>query len=85
MRSGSERGLITLRTLQEGNWAVICISDTGGGIPEAIRGRVFEPFVTTKAVGEGSGQGLSMAHKVIVQVTEDRSALSPNWARALPS
>jgi PAS domain S-box-containing protein len=67
MRSGSERGLITLRTLQEGNWAVICISDTGGGIPEAIRGRVFEPFVTTKAVGEGSGQGLSMAHKVIVQ------------------
>lgn len=61
------RGLITVKTLHDGNWAVICISDTGGGIPEAILGRVFEPFVTTKDVGEGSGQGLSMAHKVIVQ------------------
>jgi two-component system, NtrC family, sensor kinase len=65
-RGSSERGLITVRTLQDGNCAVISIGDTGGGIPESIRGRVFEPFVTTKAVGEGSGQGLSMAHKVIV-------------------
>jgi len=44
---------------------VIAITDTGGGIPEAIRARIFEPFFTTKEVGMGTGQGLSIAHAVI--------------------
>ena len=43
------------------------MSDTGGGIPEAIRPKVFDPFFTTKAVGKGSGQGLAIAHSVIVE------------------
>ena len=42
------------------------MSDTGGGIPEAIRHKVFDPFFTTKDVGEGTGQGLSISHDVIV-------------------
>jgi len=41
--------------------AVVEIADTGGGIPEAIRARVYEPFFTTKAVGRGTGQGLAIA------------------------
>jgi len=44
----------------------IRISDTGGGIPEAVRGKVFEPFFTTKAVGKGTGQGLAIAYSVVV-------------------
>jgi signal transduction histidine kinase len=43
------------------------VSDTGGGIPEAIRSKVFDPFFTTKEVGKGTGQGLAIAHSVIVQ------------------
>jgi len=58
-------GLITVTTRIEDGFAVISISDTGGGIPEAIRKRIFEPFFTTKEVGRGTGQGLSIAHNVI--------------------
>jgi PAS domain S-box-containing protein len=64
--SGSpEKGLITVTSRIEDGFAVISISDTGGGIPEAIRKRIFEPFFTTKEVGRGTGQGLSIAHNVI--------------------
>ena len=60
-----EMGLITVKTCIEGGFAVVSVSDTGGGVPEAIRKRIFEPFFTTKEVGKGTGQGLSIAHNVI--------------------
>jgi PAS domain S-box-containing protein len=60
-----EMGLITVKTRIEDGFAVISISDTGVGIPEAIRKRIFEPFFTTKEVGRGTGQGLSIAHNAI--------------------
>jgi len=44
----------------------IWVEDSGGGIPEEIRERVFDPFFTTKEVGVGSGQGLTIAHQIIV-------------------
>jgi signal transduction histidine kinase len=46
---------------------VISISDNGGGIPADVQERVFEPFFTTKEVGVGTGQGLAIAHNVIVK------------------
>jgi PAS domain S-box-containing protein len=58
-------GLITVRTSVDSGFAVVSVSDTGGGVPEAIRKRIFEPFFTTKEVGKGTGQGLSIAHNVI--------------------
>lgn len=65
--AGSDRrGTIKVTTRVAGDCVEILISDTGGGIPEAIRDRVFEPFFTTKDVGEGSGQGLAVAHSVVV-------------------
>jgi PAS domain S-box-containing protein len=62
-----QRGKISVRTAIDGDDVVISISDTGGGIPENIRSRVYEPFFTTKEVGRGSGQGLSIAHNVVVK------------------
>ncbi len=60
------RGKITVKTATTCNHVVISVQDTGGGIPESARGRVFDPFFTTKDVGKGTGQGLAMAHSVIV-------------------
>jgi CheY-like chemotaxis protein len=46
---------------------MIAVSDTGDGIPDAIRDRVFEPFFSTKAVGKGTGLGLSMVYGFVKQ------------------
>jgi signal transduction histidine kinase len=61
------KGLITVSTRGDGDWVEVRVTDTGTGIPEAARANVFNPFFTTKAVGKGTGQGLAIAHTVIVQ------------------
>ena len=59
-------GTITVKTLVDDKWAQIRISDTGTGIPEDIQDKIYDPFFTTKAVGDGTGQGLAIAHSIIV-------------------
>jgi signal transduction histidine kinase len=61
------KGLITVSTRTLPGWAEIRIKDSGCGIPNEIRERIFDPFFTTKAVGKGTGQGLAIAHDVIVR------------------
>lgn len=61
------KGIITVSTRRDGEWAEIRINDNGAGIPEKVRHRIFEPFFTTKEVGKGTGQGLTIAHSVIVK------------------
>ena len=46
---------------------VISITDNGDGIPIDVQERIFEPFFTTKEVGVGTGQGLAIAHNVVVK------------------
>ena len=60
------QGTITVRTRRVGADVEIAISDTGGGIPEAVREKIFDPFFTTKEVGKGTGQGLAIARTVVV-------------------
>ena len=50
-----------------GDYAVIRVTDTGVGIPEDRLQKIFEPFYTTKKVGEGTGLGLSTAYGIIKQ------------------
>ena len=65
--NSSCKGQITFRTRRAGNRAEIQVRDTGCGIPPEIQSRVFDPFFTTKPVGKGTGQGLAIAHAVVVQ------------------
>jgi signal transduction histidine kinase len=61
-----ERGEIRVTTHLHGDTVEIRIQDNGGGIPLEHQRRVFDPFFTTKEVGKGTGQGLSIAHSIIV-------------------
>ena len=62
----SSLGRITIVTRKNDAWVEIQVSDSGGGIPEAIQQRIFDPFFTTKEVGKGTGQGLAIAHDIVV-------------------
>jgi PAS domain S-box-containing protein len=61
------KGTIIVTTHFLGNVAEVRIADSGCGIPEGIRGRIYDQFFTTKPVGEGTGQGLAIAHAVVVK------------------
>lgn len=60
------KGTITITTRNCGDWAEIRVKDTGTGIRENIRDKIFDPFFTTKPLGKGTGQGLAIAHAVMV-------------------
>lgn len=62
-----EKGKISISTKQSGDFAEIVIQDSGTGIEPDVAERIFEPFFTTKDVGKGTGQGLAIAHNVIVE------------------
>ncbi len=54
-------------TVEDGEWVVISVSDTGLGIPFELHSQVFDPFFTTKPVGAGTGLGLAMVKGFVVQ------------------
>ncbi len=55
---------VRLEVTTEGRWAVICVIDSGKGVPDELKGRIMEPFFTTKPVGRGTGLGLSLSRQI---------------------
>ena len=61
------RGLIGIETCQRHGMVEVTVSDNGTGIPDDVREHVFEPFFSTKASGEGSGQGLAICRNIVTE------------------
>ena len=60
-------GRLTIRTTAENDCCLVSIEDTGAGIPPEVMPHIFDPFYTTKGVGEGTGLGLSVSKGIVEQ------------------
>jgi signal transduction histidine kinase len=58
---------ITLRSRKEGNWIIVDVEDNGPGIPEENMNKVFDAFFTTKPPGKGTGMGLDITYRIVVE------------------
>ncbi len=72
-----ERGFISIRSYVDGNFVVVEVEDDGAGIAPDHLNAIFNPFFTTKEVGEGTGLGLSISYAIVrkhggdIQVSSD--------------
>jgi len=76
LKSHEERGAIAIKTYEKDNSVVVSISATGSGIPESDLEEIFNPFFTTKPVGQGTGLGLSICYDIINEMGGDISVES---------
>ena len=71
-----EAGIRAFADLKPGRYTCLSVTDTGTGIPPEIKSRLFEPFFSTKPVGEGTGLGLSTVYGIVKQHGGDVSVHS---------
>jgi signal transduction histidine kinase len=60
-------GTLRISTRADPEYIVVEIADTGPGMPAAVQARAFEAFYTTKDVGKGTGLGLDIARRIVVE------------------
>jgi len=65
-KSESEMGLLQIKTYADNDYVYLSIKDSGTGIDQEHLNSIFNPFFTTKPVGEGTGLGLSISYDIIV-------------------
>ena len=65
-RAVNGRGNVSFTIERDRSAAFLDVADDGSGIPESIRGRVFDPYITTRNVGEGMGLGLAISRKIML-------------------
>jgi signal transduction histidine kinase len=58
-------GEIRITTRRNGNGVIVEIQDSGSGIPSEIMPKIYDPFFTTKPVGQGAGLGLNIVHNIV--------------------
>jgi signal transduction histidine kinase/ligand-binding sensor domain-containing protein len=58
---------VSVSTSSENGQVIIKVKDNGTGIPDAIKGKIMQPFFTTKPTGEGTGLGLSLTYDMVVK------------------
>jgi len=59
------KGEAWIKTRVDGDKVKISVRDNGCGIPDDTLPKIFDPFVTTKPVGSGTGLGLAVSHQII--------------------
>jgi signal transduction histidine kinase len=64
--AAGEDGTIRIQTFTDNAMLIVEIIDTGPGISPEVLPRIFEPFFTTKAIGKGTGLGLEIAYRIVV-------------------
>ena len=67
MNAAGESGVIGLISRLDVDRIVVKIADDGPGIPSGLTARIFEPFFTAKDVGEGTGLGLDIAQRIVIE------------------
>ena len=72
----NKEGVIKISSKKEQDKIVIEIEDNGGGIPEEIINRIFEPYFTTKEEGKGTGMGLYMVKEIINRMDGEISVIN---------
>ncbi|HYG65643.1 MAG TPA: HAMP domain-containing sensor histidine kinase [Thermoanaerobaculia bacterium] len=66
LSEAGREGNVEIRIMETADAAILEVADDGPGIPPAVRPTLFEPYVTTRAVGEGMGLGLAISRKILL-------------------
>lgn len=77
---GAAAGRVELRVGRDGRHLRLDVADDGPGVDPEIRGRIFEPYTTTRKIGEGMGLGLAICRKILLDHGGELELAAPGEA-----